>query len=232
MYGNKEETIEQLNEEDLFGINNEWLINIIINKMKNEGNGNALYKLIEEKNISKTFVFQILKYVMNLIPILLENKNKRCAMQTRNQLKNSKNICTDNNKDNVKNKLIRNVDVESKVKKKRGRPRNIIQEIKLQESMKRRGRPRKDVNKSPENNKKRNFIESEDESGTDTGVKQKPKAIKKKKHSKENEDEELEEESYFESNSALSIGDEKEGETQENVQNVEHESENEQLDTQ
>ena len=51
----------------------------------------------------------------------------------------------------------------------------------------------------------------------------KPKANKKKKHSNENEDEELKEESYFKSNSDLSSQDEKE-ETLESFQNVEHES--------
>ena len=62
-----------------------------------------------------------------------------------------------------------------------------------------RSRLRKDINKSSENNKKRIFIESEDESDSDPdyGVIRKPKTNKKKKHSTENEDEELKEESYF-----------------------------------
>ena len=60
----------------------------------------------------------------------------------------------------------------------------------LQKPFKKRGRPRKVINKSPENDKKRKFIESEDESDSDPDydVKQKPKANKKKKHVKENED--------------------------------------------
>ena len=47
---------------------------------------------------------------------------------------------------------------------------------------------------------KRKFVESEDkfDSGPDNDVKQKPKANKKKKHFKENEDEKLKEECYFE----------------------------------
>ena len=67
VYGNNEKTIEQLSEEDLFNIINKRLINVIINKMKNEGVENALYKLIEEKNISETFVSQVLRYVMDSI---------------------------------------------------------------------------------------------------------------------------------------------------------------------
>ena len=104
IYGNNEKTIEQLGEENLFNIINKRLINIIKNKMKNEGNGNAFYKLINEENISETFVFQFLKGVIDLIPILLENENKRYAMQTISQLKNSRNISMDKNKDNIKNK--------------------------------------------------------------------------------------------------------------------------------
>ena len=46
----------------------------------------------------------------------------------------------------------------------------------------------KNINKSPKNNKERKFIKSEDESDTDSEVKQKPKAIKKQKYSKENEE--------------------------------------------
>ena len=64
-YEKNKETIEQLNEEDLFNITNRKLINMITNKMKNEENGNALYKLIERKNIPETFASQILKYVMD-----------------------------------------------------------------------------------------------------------------------------------------------------------------------
>ena len=63
IYGKNEETIEQLNEEDLFNITNRRLIKMITNKIKNEGNVNALYKLIGRKNILETFVSQILKYV-------------------------------------------------------------------------------------------------------------------------------------------------------------------------
>ena len=47
------------------------------------------------------------------------------------------------------------------------RPRKIIQEVKLQEPIKRRGRPRKYINKSPEINKNRKFTESEDEFDSD-----------------------------------------------------------------
>ena len=55
------------------------------------------------------------------------------------------------------------------------------------------------MNKSPENDKKRKFMKSEDESDShpDYDVKQKPKANKKKKHFEENEDEELKEDSNF-----------------------------------
>ena len=110
-------------------------------------------------------------------------------MQNASQLKNSKYI-SNNNEDNIKNKLIRNVEVTNKVKRKRGRPRKIIQEVKLQEQIKRRSRPRKVMNKSPEINKKRKFTESEDESDSDPDydIKQKPKAKKKRKHFKEDEE--------------------------------------------
>ena len=121
--------------------------------MKNEGNGNALYKLIEEKNISEKFVPQTVKYVMDLIPDLLENKNNCCAMQTRSQLKKTWNINMDKNKDNIKNKLSRNFEATNKVQKKRGRPRKIIQKLKLQEPIEERDRPRKVINKSSENDK-------------------------------------------------------------------------------
>ena len=60
---------------------------MIINKMKNEENGNALYKLIEGKNISETFVSKILKYVMDLVHNSLENKDKCFAVQTKSMLK-------------------------------------------------------------------------------------------------------------------------------------------------
>ena len=93
----------------------------------------------------------------------------------------------DKNEDNMKNKLMRNFEVTNKVEKKRGRPRKIIRVIKLQEPIKRRGRHRKNINKSPENNKKRIFMESENEcdSDLDYDVKQKPKVNKKKKKFKE-----------------------------------------------
>ena len=57
-------------------------------------------------------------------------------MQTRGQLKNLRNINMDKNEDNDKNKLLRNVEVTNKVTKKRRRPRKIIQEVKLQEPIK------------------------------------------------------------------------------------------------
>ena len=108
----------------------------------------------------------------------------------------------------------------------------MIQEVKSQELFKKRGRLGKFINKSPENNKKRKFIESEDESDSDPDydVKQKPKANKKKKHVKENDDEKFKEECYFEPNSDLLSEDEIEEETQENFQNEENEIENEHLD--
>ena len=127
-------------------------------------------------------------------------------MQIRSQLKNSRNISMDKNEDNIKNKLLWNVEVTNKVQRKRGRPRKIIQEIKLQKPIERRGTPTKYLNKSPENDKKRKFMESEDESDSDPeyDVKQKPKANKKTKHFKENEDDELKDKSCFEWNSDLS----------------------------
>ena len=164
IYGNNEKTIKQLDEEYLFNIITKRLINIIIIKMKNEGYGNAFYKLINEENISETFVSQFLKCVMDSVPILLENKNKCYAMQTRSQLKNSRNISMDKNEDNIKNKLIRKVEITFQVQKKHGRPRQIIQEMQLQEPIKKRDRPRKVINKSPQNDKKRKFMKSEDES--------------------------------------------------------------------
>ena len=91
---------------------------------------------------------------MDLIPTLLKNKNECYVVQTRSQLKDSKNINNTKNEDYMKNKLLRNVEVINKVQKKRGRLRKIIQEIKLQEPIKKRGRPRKVINKSPENDKK------------------------------------------------------------------------------
>ena len=74
------------------------------------------------------------------------------------------------------------------------------------------------MNKLTENDKKRKFMESEDESDSDPeyDVKQKPIANKKKIHFKEKENEELIKESYFESNSGLSSGGEKQEEIQEN----------------
>ena len=131
----------------------------------------------------------------------------------------------------MKNKLLKNVEVTTKVQKKRGRPQKCIQEIKLQERIKKRGEPREVINKSPENNKKRKFTKSEDESVSDPDydIKQKPKANKKKEHFKENEDEEFNGGSNFETNFDLSSEDEKE-EIQENFQNVEHGNENEQPD--
>ena len=86
MYGNNEKTIQQVGEKNLFNIINKRLINITINKMKNKGNGNALYKLINEEKILETFVSQFLKCVMDSIPTLLENKNKFYAMQIRSHL--------------------------------------------------------------------------------------------------------------------------------------------------
>ena len=68
----------------------------------------------------------------------------------KNSVKNSTNIRMDNNKDNIKNKSIRNVQITNKVQKKRKRPPQIIQEIKLQEPIEKRGRSRKVINKSPE----------------------------------------------------------------------------------
>ena len=41
VYGNNEKTIEQLDEEDLFDIIYKRLINVIINKIKNEENKNT-----------------------------------------------------------------------------------------------------------------------------------------------------------------------------------------------
>ena len=73
----------------------------------------------------------------------------------------------DKNEDCMKNKLLSNVDVTNKVQNKRGRPRKIIQEAKLQEQIKMRGRPRKCINKSPEINKKRKFTESLGETDSD-----------------------------------------------------------------
>ena len=52
IYENNEKTIEQLEEENLFNVINKRSINIIMNKMKNEGIEN---ELINEQNISETF---------------------------------------------------------------------------------------------------------------------------------------------------------------------------------
>ena len=77
-----------------------------------------------EQNIPERFVSQFLKHVMNLILILLKNRNKYYVIQTRSQLKNSKNTGMDKNEDNINNKLMRNIEVTNKVEKKRGRPRS------------------------------------------------------------------------------------------------------------
>ena len=50
IYENNERITEHLNRENLFSTNDKGLIDIIINKMKNEGNANVLYQLIEEQN--------------------------------------------------------------------------------------------------------------------------------------------------------------------------------------
>ena len=92
----------------------------------------------------------------------------------------------DENEDNIKNKLLRNVEALNNVQKKRGRPQKIIQEVKLQKPIRRRGRTRKFMNKSHGNDKKRKFMESEDESDSDLDydVEKKPEENKKKKHFK------------------------------------------------
>ena len=193
-----------MDEENLFNFINKKAINIILNEIKNEGNENAPNKLIEEENILETFVSQVLRYVMDLFLILLKNKNKCYALQNRSQLKDSKNINNTKNEDDIKNKFIRNFEVTSKVQKKRVRPPKPIQEVKLQKPIKRRGTPRKYINKSPEINKKRKFTESEDESDsyTDYDIKKKLQANKKKKHFKDHE--ELNE-SNFETNSICQV---------------------------
>ena len=56
IYENNEKTIEKLNEENLFNINDKRLIYIIINRMKNEDNGKAFHKLFEEQSILEAFV--------------------------------------------------------------------------------------------------------------------------------------------------------------------------------
>ena len=58
---------------------------MIANEMKNEENGNALYKLIERKNIPETFVSQILKYLMDLIPDLFATSVSRRRDFSKNQ---------------------------------------------------------------------------------------------------------------------------------------------------
>ena len=135
--------------------------------MKNKENGIAFCKSINEKIISETFVSQFLKCVMDSIPTLLENKEECYAMQTRGQLKKLRNMNMDKNEETNKNKLLKNVEIMNKVQKKRGRPRKIIQEVKLQKPIKKRSRPRKVINKSPENDEKRKFLESEYESDSD-----------------------------------------------------------------
>ena len=102
-------------------------------------------------------VSQFLKCVMDSILTLLENKKECYAMQTRGQLKYLRNINMVKNEDTNEKKLLRNVEVTNKVQMKRGRPRKIIQEIKLQESIKKRGRTKKVINKSPENDKNVNL---------------------------------------------------------------------------
>ena len=52
-------------------------------------------------------------------------------MQTRSHVKNLRDIGMNKSKDNIKNKLVRNVEATNKVQKKRGSPRKIIQEIKI-----------------------------------------------------------------------------------------------------
>ena len=117
IYGNNEKGNEQLYEENLFNFINKKSIDIILNKIKNKVNENALYKLIEGKNILETFVSQVLRYVMDLIPILLKDKNEWYAVQTRSHFKDSKNINNTKNENNIKNKLIRNVALTNKVQK-------------------------------------------------------------------------------------------------------------------
>ena len=88
-------------------------------------------------------------------------------MQTRTWLTNSRNISMDKNEYNINNKLIRNIEVTNKVQKKRKMTQKIIQEIKLQEPVKKRCRPRKVMNKSPENDKKCEFMKTQDEYNSD-----------------------------------------------------------------
>ena len=78
---------------------------------------------------------------MDSIPTLLENKKECYALQTSGRLKNLRNMNMDQNEDTNKNKLLRNVEVTNKVQKKRGRPRKIIQEVKLHEPIKKKVDP-------------------------------------------------------------------------------------------
>ena len=80
---------------------------------------------------------------MDSIPTILENKKECYAFQTRGQLRNLRNINMDKNEDTNKNKLLKNIEVTNKVQKKRGRPRKIIQEVKLQEPIKKEVDPEK-----------------------------------------------------------------------------------------
>ena len=73
----------------------------------------------------------------------------------------------DKSDDAMKNKLLKTVEVTNKVQKKRRKPRKIIQEVKWQKSIKTRDRPNTVMNKLTENDKKRKFMESEDESDSD-----------------------------------------------------------------
>ena len=123
IHGYNEKTTEQLDEENSFNMINKRLINMIINKIKNKGNGNAS---IKDQNISEKFISQFLKCVKDSISILLDNKKECYAMQTKSQLKNSENINMDKNEDNIKNKLFKNIEVTNKSQKKRVRQRKII----------------------------------------------------------------------------------------------------------
>ena len=95
------------------------------------------YDIIEE-NIENNF--KKIKEFINEENLFNNNNNQRSydkcyAMQARSQLKNLTNINMDKNEDTMKNKLLKNVEVTNKVQKKRGRPRKIIQEVKLQKSI-------------------------------------------------------------------------------------------------
>ena len=96
---------------------------------------------------------------------------------------NPKKISKDINRDSISNKLIKIFEVRNNVKRKRGRPQKIIQEIKLPETIKRRGRHRKYMNKSLKNGEKRKFAKSEDKSDSDLDydIQQRPKANRRKR---------------------------------------------------